>query len=258
LAIGLLAIGTALMGGLSGTVYLLKGIQAEFLSALTVEIELADDTDSLRTEISELAEAWPGAEFVQYVSPATALHEVEQELGEDVSQLFGSNPFPPLIRVRFGRVDLKTLDSLTNSASKLNGVTGVVYPKQLWNRLNELMDDIRGSTGWLAILLAVAAIALVGLCMRAQVRYRAPTWELVSLMGMSERTLGMSLLIQEGAIGFFGGLIACLLLYLLTFFASWTLLHEVGFPMWFYLTVWLAALALTILAGILSPRRFEG
>ncbi|MBU0691382.1 permease-like cell division protein FtsX [bacterium] len=257
LAIGLLAIGTTLMGGLSGTVYLLKGIQAEFLSALTIEIELANDSDSLRTEISELAESWPGAEFVQYVSPATSLREVEQELGENVSELFGTNPFPPIIRVRFGQVNLNTLDSLTCSARRLNGVTSVVFPKQLWNRLNELMQNVQGSTGWVAILLALAAIALVGLCLRAQVRYRLPTWELISLMGISERTLGLSLLVQEGIIGLVGGLLACLILYLLTFIASWLLLHEVGFPLWFYLTVWLAAVALTILAGIFSPRRFE-
>jgi cell division protein FtsX len=257
LAVGLLAIGTTLMGGLSGTVYLLRGIQAEFLSALTVEIELADDSDELRTGISEKAEAWPGAEFVQYVSPAVTLHEVETELGEKVSDLFGTNPFPPIIRVRFGQVSLTTLDSLTHSAQSWPGVAGVVYPKQLWNRLNQIMDNIQGTTGWIAVLFALAAIALVGLCIRAQVRYRAPTWELMSLLGMSNSTLGISLLIHEAIIGILGGLLTCLLLYVLTIFAGWLLLHEVGFPLWFYLTVSFSAIALSILAGIFSPRRFE-
>lgn len=257
LAVVLLALGASLMGGLTGTIYLLKGIQAEFLSALTVEIELTDDSDSLRTQISAMAESWPGVEFVQYVSPITAMREIEQEIGENISGLFGSNPFPPLIRVRFGQTTLTTLDSLSAFARDLEGVTAVVYPKQLWQRLNELMDDIQGSTGWLAMLLAAAAVALVGLCMRAQVRYRALTWELVGLLGMSERTLGFSLLIQEGIIGFLGGLLACLILWLLTLIAGWLLLHEVGFPCWFYLTVWLAAVALSILAGIFSPRRFD-
>jgi cell division transport system permease protein len=257
LAIVLLAMGSSLMGGLTGTVYLLRGLQAEFLSALTIEVELAGDADSLRTAISERIEEWPGAEFVQYVSPTATMREVERELGEDLDELFGGNPFPPLLRVRFGQTDLATLDSLTKAASAWPGVVNVVYPRQLWNRLNELLRNFSGSSAWLAGLLTILAIFLVGLCLRAQVRYRAPTWELVGLFGMSERTLGLTLLVQETLVGFIGGLLACGALWLLTVVLSWLLFYEVAFPGWFYFLVWLSSIALAILAGILSPRRLE-
>ena len=257
LAIVLLAIGSSLLGGLTGTIYLLQGIQAEFLSALTIEVELAGDADSLRAPISEQIEAWPGAEFVQYVSPAMTLREMEMETGENLKELFGDNPFPPLLRVRFGQTDLKTLDSLTSAAARWPGVINVVYPRQLWNRLNDLLRSASGSTAWFAGVLSLLSVLLVGLCLRAQVRYRAATWELVSLCGMSERTLGLSLLMQEGVIGCLGGLLACGVLWVLSLLLGWLLLHTVALPGWFYLLVWLASIALGILAGMLSPKRAD-
>jgi len=257
LGIVLLALGSFLMGGMTGTVYLLKGIQAEFLTALTVEIELTDQSESLRTRIYERTEIWPGAEFVQYVSPEATLREVEREMNEDVAELFGTNPFPPIIRVRFGETTLPTLDSLTREAESWAGVAGVIYPRQLWNRLEELMRSIQGSSGISAVALGIIAIILLGLCLRAQIRYRAGTWELVGLLGMSERTMGIALLVQEVVIGICGGLVACGMLYLLTVVLGWLLLHNVLLPTWYYGSVWLGSIALSVLAGALSPRGFD-
>lgn len=255
LAVGLTALASAVLGGLFGTVYLLRSLQGQFMTALTVEIELAGDTETARANVMSEAENWPGAEFVQYVSADEVMREVEAETGENLAQLFGGNPFPAFVRVRFGHANLSTLDSLARAAEALPEVTRVVFPRTLWTDLERLALRVRGSFGWIGGLLAVFALALIGFSLRAQVRNLRATWEFLAILGMSHRTLGLTLLVQRLVVGALGGLLACGALALLATAYSLFLLRPVSFPFWFHVTVWLTALALTALAGLLTPRR---
>lgn len=255
LAVALLALGTALLSGLFGTVYLLHGIRQQVMSALTIEIELPPGDDSQRAQIMERAEAWPGVEFVQFVSPEAVLAEMEDEAGEDLLELFGSNPFPPLIRVRFGHTTLPVLDSLTAAARAWPGVIGVSYPRKLWDDLQRIAGRVQGRFALIAGVFVVFLMGIVGLCLRAQVRNRAAAWEFLILSGISPRTLGMSLLVQQLSVGVLAGMGAGLLLWLLTRAYGWLILRPVGLPFWYYVAAGLVALLLAVLAGLLSPRR---
>lgn len=255
LAVGLVALASAALGGLYGTVYLLRSLQSQFITALTVEIELAHDTNEAQVRVMSAAETWPDAEFVQYVSADEVMREVEAETGENLSELFGTNPFPAFIRVRFGHADLSTLDSLARSAEALPDVARVVFPRTLWTDLERLALRVRGQFGWIGGLIALLSMGLIGFCLRAQVRNLRATWEFLAILGMSHRTLSLTLLVQRFIVGTLGGLLACGVLVLLTTAYSLFLLRPVAFPLWFHVTIWLIALALTLLAGLLSPRR---
>jgi len=255
LAVGLTALAAAVLGGLFGTVYLLRSLQGQFMTALTVEIELAGDSETARAKVMSEAENWPGAEFVQYVSADEVLREVEAETGENLAQLFGGNPFPAFVRVRFGQAELATLDSVTKAAEALPEVMRVVYPRTLWADLERLALRVRGSFGWIGGLLALLSLGLIGFSLRAQVRNLRSTWEFLAILGMSRRALGVTLLVQRLAVGALGGLLACGALAFLTAAYSLFLLRPVSFPFWFHVTVWLTALALTAMAGLLTSRR---
>ncbi|MDD5088048.1 MAG: permease-like cell division protein FtsX [bacterium] len=255
LAVGLTALAAAVLGGLFGTVYLLRSLQAEFMTALTVEIELAHDTDAARARVMSEAENWPGAEFVQYVSADNVLREVEAETGENLAPLFGGNPFPAFVRVRFGHAELATLDSLARAAEALPEVLRVVYPRTLWTDLERLALRVRGSFGWIGGLIALLALGLIGFSLRAQVRNLRATWEFLALLGLSQRILGVTLLVQRLTVGALGGLLACGALALLAAAYSLFLLRPISFPFWFHITVWLTALALAAVAGMLTTRR---
>ena len=168
LAIILLSLGAALMSGLWGTVYLLRDLQREFLSALSIELELVSDSEPARTAVTSRAESWPSVEFVEYISPDQTLHDKQQETGEDLLSLFGSNPFPALVRVRFGRITLPTVDSLTSAAQKWPEVAQVVYPRRLWNDVDHFIARFHSGLGTTAVVFIIMVIALVGLCMRAK------------------------------------------------------------------------------------------
>jgi cell division protein FtsX len=256
LAVGLLALGTAVMGGLVGTLYLLHSLQGEFVSALSLEIELTGDSEQIRAAVMSQAEAWPGAESVQYVPPELTLREIERETGEDLQTLFGTNPFPSLVRVRFRAASVRFLDSLAAIAQRWPEVSAVVYPRRLWSDLQTLADRLRGGLGLSAALFTLVVVGLVGLCLRAQVRNRAATWEFLMLSGASRNLLGLTLLIQEIAVGLAGGLAACGILILLSMVYRWLFLRNVTFPLWFFAVVGLLALLLSVMAGLLSPRRF--
>lgn len=256
LAALMLALGTVIIGVLFGLVFILQNLQTQLATALTLELELVRETEATRAAVMSKAEAWPGIESVQYVPPDVTLKEIEKETGEDLLKLFGANPFPAIVRVRFGKVDLKTLDSLATTAKSWPDVANVAYPRTAWLSMDKLAARLQGKFGWGSAGLAVIILILVGLCLRAQIRNRADTWDFLLLMGASPQTIRMSLLVQQLVIGIVGGLIACGMLAGIALFLHWLLLRPIEIPLWFYVCIVLAALLLAVLAGLLSPRRF--
>jgi cell division protein FtsX len=256
LAIILLALGTATMSALVGTVYLLRSLQNEFVSALTVEVELSSDAEAARNTVMSRAETWPSAEFVQYVEPEVTLREMEKETGENLVSVFGTNPFPPLVRVRFGATNLRVLDSLATTARTWPEVSDVVYPRRLWTDFERSIARFQGGMAVGASGFTLLLIFLVGLCLRAQVRNRQATWEFLVLSGISRQTLTLTFLTQQLTVGVFGGLAACGVLSGLASVYGWLFLHPMSFPSWFYFAVYLSAILLAVISGLLSPRRF--
>jgi cell division transport system permease protein len=256
LAVLLLALGTAILSVLLGVVFLAQSLQSQFATALTLELELIHDAEATRATVMSRAEAWPAVESVQYVPPDVTLREIERETGEDLQTLFGANPFPPMVRVRFGRLNLQTLDSLAASARRWPEVADVAYPRAAWSSVDRLSARLQGGFGTGAAALTLVILVLVGLCLRAQVRNRADTWELLLLMGSSARTIRLALFVQQLVVGLLGGLLACGLLTGLGLFLRWLTLRPVEIPLWFYVSTILVAILLSILAGQMSPRRF--
>ena len=255
LAVILLSVGAAAVAGVVGTVYLLRELERNFLSALSVEIELTSDTEAARSGVMSRAEQWPSAEFVQYISPDQTMREIQRETGEDLQSLFGSNPFPAMVRVRFGHTTLPVVDSLTASAKNWPGVAQVVYPRRLWGDVDRFIQRFRGDLGFTAAGFVLIILALVGLCMHAQVRNRAATWEFLMLSGASTGTLRLSVFVQGALVGLVSGLIACGALYALTIVYSWLFIRPISLPPEFYAAGWLASIVLGIIAGVFSVRR---
>lgn len=255
LAILLLGLGTGLLGGVLATSRSLENLRSGFLSALTLEVELVDESEATRQQVMTLVENWPGVEQVRAVSKAELMSELQQETSEDLERLFGTNPFPSILRVKFSQTELSVLDSLEQTLQGKPGVAAIVFPRELWKSTSNLLARLHGDIGLFAAVIVLLAIGLVGLCLRAQVRNRAGTWELLSFMGMSDHSFGQALLIQELAIGTAGGLLACLLVASLSSLYSWLFLRDISFESWIFVTIFLTAIALALIAGLLTPRR---
>ncbi len=159
------------------------------------------------------------------------------------------------MRVRFGQISLRGLDSLTNAARQWPEVADVVYPRRLWADFDKLVTRLTGDIGLVALGATLLMILLVGLCLRAQVRNRIATWEFLQLSGLSLGMIRLALLWQETLAGIMGGFGAALLIYGLSRFYSWLLLRPVHFPLGFYLLLIAASILLAFAAGLLSPPR---
>ena len=59
LAALLLALGTTILAGLFGAVFLLQSLHGQFATALTLELELIHDAEATRAAVMTRAEAWP-------------------------------------------------------------------------------------------------------------------------------------------------------------------------------------------------------
>ncbi|RPH93840.1 hypothetical protein EHM69_09130 [candidate division KSB1 bacterium] len=257
LAVLLLALGTCILGVVFGALILIGSMESEIVSALTVELELAQDSETARHAVMERAEGLPGVESVQFIPAEVTLREIEKETGEDLTRLFGANPFPPLVRVHFAGININSLDSMASAAKSWPEVTNVVYPRALWSDIQRTGSRIQGMVGWSAAVLAFVVFVLVGLCLRAQVRNRAETWEFLILSGISSGIINLSLLVQEVLVGLLGGVVACGFVAGLAAVASWLSLREVSLPAWFYLFICGIAILFSVIAGLLSPRKFN-
>jgi cell division protein FtsX len=254
LAVLLLGFGVAVLGSVAGSLYLLRSLRSEFQAAMSVELELTGDSESVRAAVMQRAEDWPNAEFVQYVSPEMSLREVERETGEHLNDLFTVNPFPPMVRVRFGKTTIRTVDSLAAIAGHWPEVTQAVYPKRLWADLERFEERSRSVIAGAVLLFGLVIVGLVGLCLRAQISYREKEFDFLRLTGASRWTLRWARLFHQVVVGIVGGLLGTLLLWGMCNVSTYLLLRDLTLPIQFYGATALASVVVALIAGLLFVR----
>lgn len=252
LAVLLLTLGVSVLSVIGAARYFLHTAQGELLAAPILELELASSDPRVYAEIMSRVEEWPGVTGVSYLSAEQVLSEIQAVAGDSLSAILGSNPFPPLLRVRCAETRVTILDSLTAVARQWPEVSAVVFPRQAWDELAKLASKLDRWL-WLAALpLLVITLALAALCLRAQVRNRAATWEFLSLLGMPQSLLSIALLIQQITIGMLAGLFTMGVVWGAIRAFQWLLLRDLALPPIFLPTVVLSPIFLALLAGLAS------
>ncbi len=262
LAVFLWALALWLCAAILGTLLLLHNLRIEILKTLAADIELRHGiTDTQRNQIANLARRWRGIAEVSYISPDSALQIYSAEAGEKLEDTFGDNPFPPVLRVRFDRISLREMDSLATAATGWEGVTEIVYPRELLQRIEELATEIRGR-GIVAILgLLLLSLVMVTLVLRAQFAGRRKEWRLLILLGMTGGGLRLIALTQAVTVGVIASVVAAIGLYVLGHIYSIVFLESVSFPVWFYFTVLFGGTFAMLVVGLVviwRPRLYKG
>lgn len=251
LAVLLLALSSAMISGLSGTAYLLRSVERGLMESLEMELELVDESEATRAGVLSRLQKWPGVQRVRYVSPEEILTEIEATTGEKLRDLFGTNPFPGVMRVRISSTERDQLDSRAAEARNWPQVSAVAYPRNLWQDLERLQRTVRRYSLRIALATALTALLLTGLCFRAQIRSRADEWRLLQHFGMSRRALIVSQVVQAGVTGVIGGALANVLVASVASVYQYLLLtSEVRFPTNTYLQASAVALGIALAAGL--------
>lgn len=255
LAVLLLAFALWLSAAILGTLLLLQNLRAEILGTLAADIELHHDiTDAQRARIAKLAATWPGVAEVSYISPDSALRIHSAEVGENLADAFGDNPFPAVLRVQLRRVSLEEMNRLATAAIEWEGVADVVYPREILRRLGDLAAKIRGSGGVAALGFALVSFLMVWLALRAQFLGRRKEWRLLVLLGMTTGDLNCIGQVQALMVGAIGGLAASAGAYALIYLYDTVFLETMSLPFGYYLAIFLAGALLMSPIGLVVSR----
>jgi cell division transport system permease protein len=193
---------------------------------LSFRVAIYDDATraevrSLRTRLGEI----PHVASLEFVTKQEALRELQQSLGEgdqDVLKELNQNPLPANFIVKAD--DASNLDSIRQAVSPPgpSGQPKYISPivQDVFDR-NQDREQIEQVTGALKVVLTVitamlviASLMLVGNTIRLSIYARRREVEVMRLVGATRWFIRWPFMIEGVVVGFLGGLVAILVLWL--------------------------------------------
>ena len=195
----------------------------------SLEFRVAIYDDATQGEISALEgklEAIPNVASVSFISKAEALRELEKDLGksksEDLLAQLHDNPLPANFQIKAD--DASNLDAVRAAVTPAgpNGKPQPISPivQDVFDRQQE-SQQIEQVTSALKIVLTVitallilASLMLVGNTIRLSIYTRRREVEVMRLVGATRWFIRWPFMIEGVVVGFAGGLVAILILWL--------------------------------------------
>jgi cell division transport system permease protein len=195
----------------------------------SLEFRVALYDDATQSEISALEsklEAIPHVASVSFISKGEALRELEKDLGksksEDLLAQLHDNPLPANFQIKAD--DASNLDAVRSAVTPVgpNGKPQPISPiiQDVFDRQQE-SQQIEQVTSALKIVLTVitallilASLMLVGNTIRLSIYTRRREVEVMRLVGATRWFIRWPFMIEGVVVGFAGGLIAILILWL--------------------------------------------
>ena len=244
------------------------GTANEVRSRVAVDVYVAES--ATQKDISELESAIAGTtnvKSVEFISKGEALARAQEKNPQafrEGAELLGSNPLPASFRVV-----PEDPDKLGVIVSRLDGA-GLAAIDEVRDREQDT-EEILSATGLvkaltagLAILLVFASIALIANTIRLSVFARRREVEVMKLVGATNWFIRWPFVIEGVIVGFFGGVLAVLLLTIAkeTFidplserFALLAAPETIDFPL-LVIVLMAACIAVSALGSGITLRRF--
>ena len=161
-------------------------------------------------------DAMPAVKSTEYITKEEAITRLSEDLGEDFLQWLGNeaNPLLPSIDVRF-HADYANNDSIAVIESQLlenTDIKEVDYQKSLIDLINQNIRKIAIVLMVVSVILLLIAIALIRNTIRLSIYSKRFLVRSMQLVGATESFIRRPFLRQGVSQGFFGGLLADLLL----------------------------------------------
>ena len=195
----------------------------------SLETRIAIFDDATRGEINDLQEkllAIPHVDSVRLITKAQALNELKEDLGKDKSSellaQLHSNPLPANFSVKAD--DAANLDSVEAAITPPgpNGKPKPISPiiQDQFNRqedskkIEQVTSALKIVLTVITVLLILASLMLVGNTIRLSIYTRRREVEVMRLVGATRWFIRWPFMIEGVVVGFFGGLVAILILWL--------------------------------------------
>lgn len=191
-----------------------KTIGGEVRPEPQVSIFLKTDIDAQQiASIETRLKQHPGVRKFQFISRDHALRDLQQGSGlADVTQSLGYNPLPDVFVIDAKQPTPQALDQLQRD---LQGWPEIEMAKldTIWaKRLHQLLRLGEQLTLFLAILLAIALVTVIGNTIRLQILTQQSEIEVSKLFGATNRFVRLPFLYSGALQGLLGGLLAWLLI----------------------------------------------
>ena len=170
-------------------------------------------------ETRRAIEASANVEKVEFISKEAALAK-ERRRNKEAYELLGKNPLPDSFRITPedpGKVNA-IVDGLAPRGPEGGRVPRIAAIDEVRNRESETdkilsaTSLVKGVTAGMAILLVLASIALIANTIRLSIFARRREVEVMTLVGATNWFIRWPFMIEGVIVGFFGGLLAVLLL----------------------------------------------
>lgn len=195
----------------------------------SLEFRVALYDDATRAEINALQdklEAIPHVASVSFISKAAALKELEKDLGknksEDLLTQLHDNPLPANFQIKAD--DASNLDAVRTAVTPVgpNGKQQPISPiiqdvfdrQQDSQQIEQVTSALKIVLTVITALLIIASLMLVGNTIRLSIYTRRREVEVMRLVGATRWFIRWPFMIEGVVVGFAGGLVAILILWL--------------------------------------------
>jgi cell division transport system permease protein len=195
------------------------GTANEVRSRVVVDVYIKDSaTAQERADLRNAIENTANVKSVEYISKAEALSLARgknPKAFKEGTELLGSNPLPDSYRVtpedpdKIGQI-VQRLDA--NGEPQLAAIDEVRDREEDTNKILSATGLVKGLTAGMAVLLVLASIALIANTIRLSVFARRREVEVMKLVGATNWFIRWPFVIEGMIVGFFGGLLAVLVL----------------------------------------------
>jgi cell division transport system permease protein len=195
------------------------GTANEVRSRVVVDVYVSDSaTDEETAELRRALMSTPNVQSVEFISKGEALARAEEKnpkAFKEGAELLGSNPLPASFRITPEDPDRiqEIVDALVpNGRPRLTAIDEVRNREEETDKILSATGLVKGLTAALAGLLVLASIALVANTIRLSVFARRREVEVMKLVGATNWFIRWPFVIEGIVVGFFGGLLAVLML----------------------------------------------
>jgi cell division transport system permease protein len=176
----------------------------------------ADASPRERSEVQSTLESTANVKSVDYISKSEALEELGRQIETDEAiELLGTNPLPDLFRVTPDdpdRLDVIEASLMAGGRPALDAIDDVKNREGETDKILSATSLVKVIAAGLAALLVFASIALVANTIRLSIFARRREVEVMKLVGATNWFIRWPFVIEGVIVGFFGGLLAVLLL----------------------------------------------
>lgn len=189
-----------------------------------IELSVILDDKAKEADIVQFQKSLDAASFTKstkYVTKEEAAEELQKDLGEDFISFLGYNPLSPSIDVRL-HADYANSDSLTFIEKKLNEskvVKEIYYQRSLIDMINENIKTLSLILLVFTGLLFLVAVALINNTIRLSLYSKRFLIKTMQLVGATRSFIRSPFAFKGILNGFYGGLIAIILLSLMLYLA---------------------------------------